>query len=143
MRILVFLEMIKFSHTIFALPFALLSAALASERSGGWRWLDLVGIFLCMVFARSAAMGFNRWADRDLDAKNPRTVIRAIPAGLLTANTVLWFVALCAVGFFASTSIFWFSSRNPWPMILAGPVLLFLCGYSYAKRFTSLAHVWL
>lgn len=143
MRVLVFLEMIKFSHTIFALPFALLSAALASDRAGGWRWLDLVGILLCMVFARSAAMGFNRWADRELDAKNPRTVIRAIPAGLLSANAVLWFVALSSAGFLLSTTLFWFSAGNPWPLILSLPLLLFLFGYSYAKRFTSLAHVWL
>lgn len=143
MRIGVFLEMIKFSHTIFALPFALLAAALASSREGGWRLLDLLGVVLCMVFARTAAMGFNRWADRDLDAQNPRTKIRAIPAGLLTPGFVLGTVILCSVGFVFSTSIFWFASGNPWPMILAVPVLLFLFGYSYTKRFTSLAHVWL
>jgi 4-hydroxybenzoate polyprenyltransferase len=143
MRIGVFLEMIKFSHTIFALPFALLAAALASAREGGWRPMDLVGVVSCMVFARTAAMGFNRWADRDLDAQNPRTKIRAIPAGLLTPGFVLGTVLICSVGFVLSTSLFWFSSGNPWPMILAVPVLLFLFGYSYTKRFTSLAHVWL
>lgn len=144
-RLQTILEMIKFSHTIFALPFALLSACLASVREGGWRLIDLLGILACMVFARSAAMAFNRWADRELDAKNPRTKIRAIPAGELTANQVLLFVIFCSAGFIASTAIFWFRTQNPnsWPLWLSVPTLLFLCGYSYAKRFTSLAHVWL
>src|SRR5262245_50189945 len=109
-KLRVFLEMIKFSHTIFALPFALLSACLASERAGGWRWLDLVGILLCMVFARSAAMGFNRWADRRIDADNPRTKNRAIPAGLLTGGQVVLFVLVCSIGFVAGTGLFWLSS---------------------------------
>lgn len=143
MRLCVYLEMIKFSHTIFALPFALLAAALASERSGGWRWLDLVGVVCCMVLARTAAMGFNRWADRELDGKNPRTKIRAIPAGALSARSVFGFSLASAAAFLASTSIFWFSSANTWPLILGPAVLLFLFGYSYAKRFTVLAHVWL
>lgn len=138
-----YLEMIKFSHTVFALPFALISAALASERAGGWRPLDLFGVVLCMVFARTAAMGFNRWADRDVDARNPRTSIRAIPAGLLSPERVLAFVAASSVAFIASTTLFWFSSGNRWPLTLSVPILGFLLGYSYAKRFTALAHVWL
>lgn len=142
-KLTVFLESIKFSHTIFALPFALLSASLASVRAGGWHGLDLLGILLCMVAARTAAMGFNRWADRDIDAKNPRTVIRAIPAGLLTPTWVLGIVILSGVGFIASTLLFWVSRDNLLPLILSVPVLAFLLGYSYAKRFTSLAHVWL
>lgn len=139
----VILEMIKFSHTIFALPFALLAAAIASRREGEWRWLDLVGILLCMVFARSAAMAFNRWADRKLDAANPRTAMRAIPAGLLSANQVMAFVVVNAIGFIASTLIFWKSSNNLWPIALSVPFLAVLLGYSYAKRFTAFAHVWL
>lgn len=144
-RLQIILEMIKFSHTIFALPFALLAACLASVREGGWRLVDLVGILLCMVFARSAAMAFNRWADRDVDLQNPRTQTRAIPAGQLTAGQVLAFVVVCAVAFIAATSIFWFrkDNPNPWPLILSVPVLAVLMGYSYAKRFTSFAHVWL
>lgn len=142
-KIRVFLEMIKFSHTVFALPFALLAAALASKRNGGWRILDVVGVVLCMVFARTAAMGFNRWADKDVDALNPRTEARALPAGLLGSGEALVYVWLSAIGFFASTSLFWFASGNRWPMVLSGPVLLFLLGYSYAKRFTSYAHIWL
>jgi 4-hydroxybenzoate polyprenyltransferase len=142
-RIATFLESIKFSHTIFALPFALLSGALASVREGGIRGLDVVGVILCMVFARTAAMGFNRWADRHLDARNPRTAIRAIPAGALSARFVAFVVVLSSVGFVLSTLLFWWGHANPWPIRLSVPVLLFLLGYSYAKRFTSLAHVWL
>jgi 4-hydroxybenzoate polyprenyltransferase len=136
------LELIRFSHTVFALPFALTSAALAWHRTG-FAWLQLVGILLCMVFARSAAMAFNRLADRHFDAANPRTAGRHLPAGKLSTATVWLFTALCAFGFLASTLIFLFAYDNPWPTILAVPVLLFLGGYSYTKRFTALAHFWL
>ena len=76
----VYLEMIKFSHTIFALPFAAVALLLAVNRLGGVRWLDVVGVLACMVFARSAAMGFNRWADRDVDATVPIDVARTRPS---------------------------------------------------------------
>jgi 4-hydroxybenzoate polyprenyltransferase len=142
-RLATFLESIKFSHTIFALPFALLSGLLASVRDGGIRVVDVVGILLCMVFARTAAMGFNRWADRDIDAKNPRTAIRAIPAGELSSSFVAAVVFVSSVGFVLSTLLFWWGDGNTWPIILSLPVLLFLLGYSYAKRFTPFAHVWL
>lgn len=133
------LELIRFSHTIFALPFALLSAALAWRAEGAFRWLDLAGILLCMVLARSAAMAFNRLADRRIDAANPRTANRHLPAGTLTLPTVAVFTLLTSAGFVASTLVF----TNPWPLYLSGPVLLFLLGYSLTKRFTSLAHFWL
>src|SRR3954463_12593493 len=108
------LELIRFSHTVFALPFALTSAALAWTRPPGFRWLDLVGIVLCMVFARSAAMAFNRLVDRRLDAENPRTAGRHLPAGLLSAPAVTAFFLLCSAGFVASTLLF----ANPWPLWL-------------------------
>ena len=133
------LEMIRFSHTLFALPFALLSASLA-WRGHPFRWQELVGILLCMVFARSAAMAFNRLADRSIDAANPRTAGRHIPAGILTASQVTLFCGVCSVGFIASTALF---LPNRWPLILSVPVLAFLCGYSYAKRFTAFCHYWL
>ncbi|MEO1983777.1 MAG: UbiA family prenyltransferase, partial [Fuerstiella sp.] len=80
-----FLELIRFSHTVFALPFALLAAVLAwTQPDTVFRYRDLVGILLCMVFARSAAMAFNRLVDRDVDARNPRTAVRHIPAGRLS-----------------------------------------------------------
>ena len=135
------LELIRFSHMIFALPFALLSAALAWFHPGSlFRWLDLAGILLCMIFARSAAMAFNRLVDRDIDAANPRTENRHIPAGLLSAKAVAVFTIVCSAAFVASTLIF---LPKRLPIILAVPVLLFLLGYSYAKRFTSLCHYWL
>ncbi len=139
-----FLEMVRFSHTLFALPFALFSAALAWFVKGGFSALELAGILLCMVFARSAAMAFNRLADRDIDALNPRTAGRHLPAGLLSVRAVVVFLLLCAAGFVASAALFLFAEpSNPWPLILSVPVLLFLLGYSWAKRFTALAHFWL
>jgi 4-hydroxybenzoate polyprenyltransferase len=136
------LGMIKFSHTLFALPFALLGAALAARGPEGWRgrWQDWVGILLCMATARSAAMAFNRLADRRIDALNPRTATRHLPSGRLSTATVAIFTVVTAAGFVASTLLF---LPNRWPLILSGPVLLWLLGYSYAKRFTSLAHFWL
>jgi 4-hydroxybenzoate polyprenyltransferase len=146
-RLRLLLGLIRFSHTIFALPFALSSAALAWQgvsQPTAWRFaLDLVGIMLCMVFARSAAMAFNRLADRHIDAGNPRTASRHLPAGLLTPAAVWTFTLVCSAGFVASTLVFLWSSGNPWPLYLAVPVLLFIGAYSYTKRFTALAHFWL
>jgi 4-hydroxybenzoate polyprenyltransferase len=137
------LEMIRFSHTLFALPFALLAAALAWRQNGrdgiAFRAWDLIGILLCMVLARSLAMAFNRLVDRRIDAENPRTSGRHLPAGILSVPSVIAFCLVCSAGFVASTLLF----ANPWPLYLALPVLAFLCGYSYAKRFTSLCHYWL
>ncbi len=137
-----FLELIRFSHTIFALPFALSSAALAWQLQGEFHWLQLIGILLGMVFARSAAMAFNRLTDRHFDAANPRTAMRHLPSGTLRPATVWAFTLLSAAGFVLSTTLFlWLD--NPWPLILSIPVLLFVCAYSYTKRFTALCHFWL
>jgi len=135
------LEMIRFSHTLFALPFALLSAVLAWQEHP-FHWHELLGIVLCMVFARSAAMAFNRLADRHYDAANPRTSMRHLPAGLLRPAAVWIFTLACSIGFMSSTVLF-LLSYNPWPLYLAGPVLLFVLAYSFTKRFTFLCHVWL
>jgi 4-hydroxybenzoate polyprenyltransferase len=137
-----FLELIKFSHTLFALPFALLGAALAAHDQDGWhgRVWDWVGILICMATARSAAMAFNRLADRHFDAENPRTASRHLPAGLLDVRSVTVFTFMCALAFIASTLLF---LPNRWPLYLSVPVLLWLFCYSYTKRFTSLAHFWL
>jgi len=137
------LEMIKFSHTLFALPFALMGAALAMSRpgvvmSGVKPWL---GIGLCMIGARSAAMAFNRVVDRKIDAANPRTAGRHIPAGLLKTSGVIAFTIVSCLVFVGGTALF--LPENPWPLRLSLPVLAWLLGYSLAKRFTSLAHVWL
>ncbi len=135
-----FLSLIRFSHTIFALPFALLSAAMAWSVSQNFSIRSLLGILLCMVTARSAAMAFNRLVDRKIDAANPRTEGRHIPAGILSAGQVTLFTIFSSVAFVASTLLF---LPNKLPLYLSIPVLLWLCGYSYAKRFTSLAHYWL
>ncbi|TWU14779.1 4-hydroxybenzoate octaprenyltransferase [Symmachiella macrocystis] len=136
--------MIRFSHTLFALPFAMLAAGMAwwknSQEGIPFRWQDLAGILLCMVFARSAAMAFNRLADRKIDAENPRTAGRHLPAGLLSLPTVVVFTVICGAGFVASTLLF---LPNRMPLFLSLPVLAFLCGYSYAKRFTAWCHYWL
>jgi len=137
-----YFRLVKFSHTLFALPFALLGAFLAARGPHGWvgRPRDWVGILLCMATARSMAMAFNRLVDRRIDALNPRTASRHLPAGTLTAPAVLAFTLANAAGFVLATALF---LPNRWPLILSLPVLAWLCGYSYAKRFTSLAHVWL
>jgi len=140
------LGLIRFSHTIFALPFAALatvmafSTPLASGKYPQFRVQDIVGILLCMIFARSAAMAFNRIVDADIDAANPRTAKRHLPAGILARRDVWIFTVVCGLGFIASTALF---LPNVVPLIAALPVLLFLCGYSLAKRFTSAAHLWL
>jgi 4-hydroxybenzoate polyprenyltransferase len=135
------LELIRFSHTVFALPFALLAALLAWQQPDSpFSPRQLAGILLCMVTARSAAMAFNRIVDRKFDAENPRTAKRHLPAGLLSRATVMAFTAICSAAFIASTFIF---LPNRWPLILSAPVLLFLLGYSYAKRFTMWCHYWL
>jgi 4-hydroxybenzoate polyprenyltransferase len=155
------LEMIRFSHTVFALPFALFAAGLAWATPvpgrvaavgsvGGvaadarlgvpFRWQDLAGILVCMVTARSAAMAFNRLADRRIDALNPRTRTRHLPAGRLSVFSVTVFTAVNVLLFVAGTLLFW---PNRLPLLLSVPVLLWLLGYSYTKRFTWLAHYWL
>jgi len=144
--------MIRFSHTLFALPFALLAAVMAwymrwtetdvANRTMGHaiRWQEIAGILLCMVTARSAAMAFNRIADRHIDAGNPRTAGRHLPAGVLSLRSVIAFAALNSAAFVLATLLF---LPNWLPIALSVPVLLFLLAYSYTKRFTSLAHFWL
>ncbi len=137
-----YLDLVKFSHTLFALPFALLGAVLAARDRDGWhgRIQDWVGILLCMAAARTAAMAFNRLADRGFDAQNPRTAARHLPAGRLGVRAVAVFTTISSLAFVASTLLF---LPNRWPLYLSVPVLLWLLSYSYSKRFTSLAHFWL
>jgi 4-hydroxybenzoate polyprenyltransferase len=139
------LELIRFSHTLFALPFALLAAVMAwsanAREKVAFRGLDLLGILVCMTMARSAAMAFNRLADRRLDAINSRTRMRHLPTGALTAGAVAALTVVCSLGFVAGTLLF--LPRNPIPLRASVPVLSFLFGYSFAKRFTLLSHFWL
>ena len=133
-------RLVKFSHTIFAMPFALLSFTYAvktmPEGVALNMWVLLVQVVLCMVFARNVAMGFNRWADRDIDAKNPRTAQREIPAGEISPRAAITFVAINAVAFVLTTLTI--NSLTAWLSPVALAVVMF---YSYCKRFTSLAHL--
>jgi 4-hydroxybenzoate polyprenyltransferase len=131
-----YLSLIKFSHTIFALPFALLGFFLATLETGEpLSWVRLVLVLLCMVFARSAAMAFNRYLDRDIDAQNPRTRVREIPAGVITPRSALVLVIGSSLLFILTT---WFI--NPLCFYLSPVALLVVLGYSYTKRFTFLCH---
>ena len=136
-RILVFGRMIKFSHTIFALPFALAAVVLA-QREYPLSWSLLFWILVAMVGARSAAMGFNRIADAKFDAGNPRTAQRAIPAGQISMAGAVGFVL-----FFAALFVLAAAMISRLCLILALPVLGVLCAYSLTKRFTSLSHLYL
>ena len=133
-------RLVKFSHTIFAMPFALMSFTYAvrtmPEDDTLNVWVLLVQVVLCMVFARNVAMGFNRWADRDIDAKNPRTAQREIPAGEISPRAAITFVAINAVAFIVVAA-----TINPLTAWLSPVALAVVMFYSYCKRFTSLAHL--
>lgn len=154
-----YLSLIKFSHTIFAMPFAMIGFFLAwrqlsMEReailkdfiSEGWvyykgdlltpLWKTFLLVILCMILARSAAMAFNRYLDRSFDAKNPRTAIREIPAGIIKANSVLLFTIVNCLLFIACTFFI-----NRLCFYLSPVALLVVLGYSYTKRFTPLCHL--
>ena len=131
-----YLSLIKFSHTIFALPFALIGFFLASEEYG-FEWHILFYVLLCMIFARSAAMAFNRYIDRDIDLENPRTAqIREIPNGTIKSKSALLFVIFNSLAFIATTFFI-----NTLCFFLSPIALLVILGYSYTKRFTALCHL--
>ena len=132
-----YFRLVKFSHTIIAMPFALMAfvyALWSTEAEFSW-WL-LLQVVLCMVFARNVAMGFNRWADRKFDAENPRTANREIPSGAISPRNALIFVIVNAVLFIATAS-----TINLLTAILSPVALAVVMFYSYCKRFTSLAHL--
>ena len=128
------LEMIKWEHSIFALPFALTAVLLAARGMPSWRTLGWV--LVAMISARSCAMAFNRWADAELDAANPRTRTRAIPAGLLSRQFVLGFTVLMALVFVVAAA-----ELNRLTLYLSPLVLVVLLGYSYMKRLTRWSHL--
>ena len=134
---------IKVSHTIFAMPWAVLSTLMAWRRVGGSIWGKLALILVCMVTARTVAMASNRLLDAELDGKNPRTAGRALPSGRLSRGFVIATMTLCAVAFLAATTAFYFIYQNPWPAVLAVPVLMFISSYPLLKRFTRLCHYYL
>lgn len=154
-----YLSLIKFSHTIFAMPFALIGFFLAARLEisiwlvdyyrdflpAAWEsyypvnksiWIILLLVVLCMVFARSAAMAFNRYLDRSFDAKNPRTAIREIPSGIIKANNALVFTMVSSLLFIVCTFFI-----NRICFFLSPVALLVVLGYSYTKRFTPLCHL--
>lgn len=141
---------VKLAHSVFALPFAILGAFLVAPRvhhdapidwrSFGWMLLIVVA---CMFFARTWAMLFNRIADARIDAANPRTTRRAIPAGRMSRRGAWGIAITCACAFVACASLFGWAFANWWPAILSVPVLLWIAFYSLTKRFTALCHVFL
>jgi len=131
-----YLSLIKFSHTIFAMPFAFIGFFLAIK-SNEFEWSTLIYVILCMVFARSAAMAFNRYIDRDIDTENPRTAqVREIPTGSIKAIHALFFVIINCV-FFIGVTFF----INTICFSLSPIALMIILGYSYTKRFTALCHL--
>ena len=131
-----YLSLVKFPHTIFALPFALLGFSLATiHKSDSVSWTLLVLVLLCMLFARNAAMSFNRWADRDIDEINPRTAQREIPAKIIGQRSALIFSIANALLLVAAA---WFI--NPLCFYLSPLALIVIMGYSLTKRFTALSH---
>lgn len=129
--------MVKFSHSVFALPFAVAGGALAA-REHGFQWMQVLWIVTAMVCARNAAMGFNRLVDRRLDAANPRTARREIPAGVLPPAAVAWFTILLLAGFVASAA-----ALNVLCLLLSPVAILIILGYSFTKRFTWGSHLFL
>jgi 4-hydroxybenzoate polyprenyltransferase len=148
-----YLSLIKFSHTVFALPFALIGFCIAFYSTPhsvvpGWHTviypdgfyftitMRFISVLLCMIFARSAAMAFNRYLDRSFDAKNPRTAIREIPAGIISANSALLFTIIMSALFIITTFFI-----NTLCFALSPVALLVVLGYSFTKRFTPLCHL--
>lgn len=145
-KIGVFAGDIKIAHTVFALPFALLSTFLASRDTepGGWPNVGkLLLILVCMATARTIAMAVNRLLDARLDAINPRTARRAIPGGILSPVFYLVIVIACAAAFMLACGGFELFYRNPWPIVFGVPVLAYLSAYPLLKRFTGLCHYYL
>lgn len=142
-----YLELVRFSHTIFAMPFVIMAVLIAASGdepaigAGALPWLKpCMGIVICMITGRTAAMAFNRLVDRTIDAANPRTASRHLPRGAVGVAEVLGLVVASCAAFIAATLLF---LPNWLPLVLSVPVLAWLLGYSYAKRFTIFAHVWL
>ena len=132
-----YFSLVLFAHSIFALPFAVIGFFLAIHTTpADFNWLKLLLMLACMVFARNAAMAFNRYLDRDIDAANPRTAMRDIPAGRITAGQALGFTLVNVVLFMTAT---WFI--NPICFYLSPVALAVVLGYSYTKRFTPLCHL--
>jgi 4-hydroxybenzoate polyprenyltransferase len=134
-----YFSLVKISHTVFSLPFALIGFFLAAgEHTGDISFRVLTLVILCVLFVRNAAMGFNRYADREFDRANPRTALREIPRAIISPRSALWFVVLNSALFIATTAFL-----NTLCLILSPVALLVVLGYSFTKRFTALSHLFL
>ncbi len=132
-----YFSLVKFSHTVFAMPFALAGYFIGATEPGyGFSLRTFLLVLACMVFARSAAMAFNRWADVRFDSLNPRTAVREIPSGKITPRQAMVFVVASSLLFIAATSLL-----NRLTLILSPVALAVILGYSYTKRFTPLCHL--
>jgi 4-hydroxybenzoate polyprenyltransferase len=138
-----YLSLVKFSHSIFAMPFALIGLfwgfhvlSISGEALDKPLWQTILLVTVCMITARNAAMGFNRYIDRDIDAKNERTIQREIPAGIITPKNALFFILINSAIFIAATWLI-----NPLCFYLSPVALLVVLGYSLTKRFTALCHL--
>jgi 4-hydroxybenzoate polyprenyltransferase len=133
-----YLSLVKFSHTIFAFPFAVIGFLLAYQDNPNTQidFLDIVLVVLCMIFARTAAMAFNRYLDRDIDASNPRTQNREIPSGIISPQGALLLVLFSSFSFIVTTFFL-----NPLVFYLSPVALTVVLGYSFSKRFTSFSHL--
>jgi len=135
---------IKLAHTLFALPFALLATFLAATEAGNGRLpsaAELALVLFCMVAGRTLAMAMNRWADAELDAQNPRTSGRAVPAGRVSARFMLGAAVASGFGLLGGAAAFWPLAGNPWPLAASPLVLAWLTLYSFTKRFTWSCHL--
>ena len=138
-RVRTYGSLVAIAHTVFALPFTASAVVLSLAVPHAPPTLSRVlAILACMVCARTSAMAFNRWADRDVDARNPRTKSRHVPSGQVRAGEALTLAVVSGLGFLIAAA-----TLGYWPAVLAPPVLAVLLGYSYAKRFTWAAHAWL
>ncbi len=147
-QVATFLDLIKFGHSIFALPFALIATFWSFQAAGLWppgagTYGRLGLILACMVIARTWAMTFNRLVDRRFDAANPRTARRPSATGAVSVNFMRATLAICAILFMCAAGVFWLLWGNAWPFFLSLPVLAWLASYSFTKRFTALCHFWL
>ncbi len=135
-----YLSLVTFAHTVFAMPFAFIGffiglRAVHYQTYKPW-WELLIFVLLCMIFARSAAMAFNRWLDAEYDAKNPRTAVREIPSGIISKGNAMTFVVISCIAFVAATYFI-----NALCMVLAPVALFVILFYSFTKRFTPLCHL--
>ena len=131
-----YLSLVKFSHTVFAMPFAMIGFFIAiSFTDSTFNWMTFLLVIMCMVFARNAAMGFNRFADKEIDIRNPRTAKREIPAGAIGSVSVLIFVIVNVILFILATYFI-----NRLTFFLSPVAILIILGYSLTKKFTSLCH---